>query len=128
MTLRNLFIISPPINYVAMKRYYHVKVWIFCYRLNALNLKTFYSHLNHVFFDNDNKDESILHLKSKMLDCLHVALSSHRIYNRKNHRYENLLQEEYDAFISLSKNKDNIIQEADKGTQLLWLIEQIIYR
>ena len=55
-----------------------------------------------------------------MLGCFDVELSSHRIYNRKDHRYENLLQEEYDTFISLSKNKNNIIQGADKGTQLLY--------
>ena len=96
-----------------------VKVWIFCYNPNALNLKNIYSHLNHAFFDNHNKDESILYLKSKMLGCFDVRLSSHRIYNRKDHRHENLLQEEYDAFASLSKSKNNIIQETDKGTQFL---------
>lgn len=97
-----------------------LKLWIFCYNPKVLNLKTIYSHLNHAFFDNRNKDESILHLESKILGCLDVGLSSHRIYNKKDHRYENLLQEEYHAFISLSKNKNNIIQEADNWSSKLY--------
>ena len=44
-----------------------------------------------------------------------VGLSSCRIYNRKDHRYENLSQEEYDAFINLSNSKNIIIQKSYKG-------------
>ena len=51
-------------------------------------------------------------LKSKIKD---VGLSSYRVYNKKDHRYENLSPEEYDAFVNLSNNRDLIIQKADKG-------------
>ena len=60
----------------------------------------------------DNKDESLLQLKNKIKD---VGLSSYRIYIKKDHRYENLSQEEYVAFINLINNKNIIIQKADKG-------------
>ena len=67
-------------------------------------------------YDSENKDESLLHLKSKVKD---VGLSSYRIYNKKDHRYENLSPEEYDAFINLSSNKSIIIQKADKGNSVV---------
>ena len=67
-------------------------------------------------YDRENKDESLLHLKSKIKD---VGLSSYRIYNKKDHRYENLSPEEYDAFINLSSNKSIIIQKADKGNSVV---------
>ena len=53
-----------------------------------------------------------------MLGWLDVGLSSFRIYSKNDNRYENLLQEEYDAFIRLNKNKNIIIQEADKGNTI----------
>lgn len=115
------------INQVVLKSLCHVKLWIFRYHRKHLNLETIYYHLNY-FYNNDNKDESLLYLKIEILGCLDVGLSSYGIYNKKHHHYENLLQEEYDAFTSLTKNKNNIIQEADKGTQLLQSIEQIIYK
>ena len=57
-------------------------------------------------YDSDNKDEPRLHLKSKIKD---VGLTSYRTYNIKDHRFGNLSQEEYDAFINLSNNKNIII-------------------
>ena len=57
-------------------------------------------------YDSDNKDESRLHLKSKIKD---IGLTSYRTYNIKDHRFENLSQEEYDAFINLSNDKNIII-------------------
>ena len=38
-------------------------------------------------YESNNKDESLLHLKSKIKD---VGLSSYRIYNKKDRRFENL--------------------------------------
>ena len=67
-------------------------------------------------YDSDNKNESLLHLKSKIKD---VGLSSYRIYNKKDHRFENLSQKEYDAFINLSDNKNTIIQKTDKGNTVV---------
>ena len=62
-------------------------------------------------YNSENKDESLLHLKSKIKD---IGLFRYRIYNKKDHRFENLWQEEYDAFINLSNNKNIITEKADK--------------
>ena len=68
--------------------------------------------------DENQRNESILHLKSKIKD---VGLSSFRLYNKKDHRFENLSEEEYQAFLSLSKNNAIIIQKADKGNTVVLL-------
>ena len=67
-------------------------------------------------YDSDTKDESLLHLKSEIKD---VGLSSYRIYNKKDHRFGNLSQKEYDVFINLSDNKNTIIQKTDKGNTVV---------
>ena len=58
----------------------------------------------------------ILIVRSKMLDC-HCFI----LYNKKDHRFENLSEEEYKAFLSLSKNNDIITQKADKGNTVVLL-------
>ena len=68
--------------------------------------------------DENQRNESILHLKSKIKD---VGLSSFRLYNKKDHGFENLSEEQYQAFLSLSKNNDIIIQKADKGNTVVLL-------
>ena len=70
------------------------------------------------FTDENQRNESILHLKSKIKD---VGLSSFRLYNKKDHGFENLSEEEYQAFLSLTKNNDIIIQKADKGNTVVLL-------
>ena len=52
-----------------------------------------------------------MHLKSKIKD---VGLSSFRLYNKKDNRFENLAEDEYEAFLKLKSNKNIIIQKADK--------------
>ena len=52
-----------------------------------------------------------MHLKSKIKD---VGLSSFRLYNKKDNRFENLAEDEYEAFLNLKSNKNIIIQKADK--------------
>ena len=84
-------------------------------RLKSENYLLPFELLYRDVYDIDNKAESLLHLKSKIKD---VGLS-YRIYNKKDHRYENLSQEEYDAFINLSNNKNIIIQKADKGNTVV---------
>ena len=67
-------------------------------------------------YDENQRNESILHLKSKIKD---VGLSSFRLYNKKDHHIENLFEEEYEAFLWLSKNDDIIIQKADKSNTVV---------
>ena len=69
-------------------------------------------------YHENQRNESILHLKSKIKD---VVLSSFRLYNKKDHCFENLSEEEYQAFLSLSKNNGIIIQKADKGNTVVLL-------
>ena len=69
-------------------------------------------------YESSDKDESLLHLKSKIKD---VGLSSYRVYNKKDYRYENPSPEECDAFVNLSNNKGLIIQKADKVNTVVLL-------
>ena len=69
-------------------------------------------------YESSDKDKSLLHLKSKIKD---VGFSSYRVSNEKDHRYENLSPEEYDAFVNLNNNKGLIIQKADKGNTVVSL-------
>ena len=66
--------------------------------------------------DENQRNESRLHLKSKIKG---VGLSS--LYNKKDHCFENFFEEEYIAFLSLSKNNAIIIQKADKGNTVVLL-------
>ena len=61
----------------------------------------------NVLQDDDNNDE-LLHLKSKIKD---IGLSSFRLCNKKDHRFENLSKEECEAFINLKNNKSIVIQK-----------------
>ena len=65
-----------------------------------------------VINDERKGDDALIHLKSKIK---HVGLSSFRLYNKKDHRFENLTEDEYEAFLNLESNKNIIIQKADKG-------------
>ena len=67
--------------------------------------------------------ETLIHLKSRVKD---IGLSSLRLYNKKEHRFENISKEEYEAFVSLIGNKDIIIQKADKGNTIV-LLDKITY-
>ena len=61
-------------------------------------------------------DDALMHLKSKVKD---IGLSSFRFYNKKDHRFENLTEDEYEAFLNLKSNKNIIIQKADKGNSVV---------
>ena len=69
-----------------------------------------------VINDEIKDDDAIMHLKSKIKD---VGLSSFRLYNKKDHRFENLTEDEYEAFLNLKSNKNIIIQKADKGNSVV---------
>ena len=64
----------------------------------------------------NSSHESLIHLKSGIKD---LGLSTYRVYNKKDHRYENLSVEEFEAFEKLVKNNDLIIQKADKGNTVV---------
>ena len=109
MTLRKLYIISLLINYLILLGKglsFSLPPKRLKFENYLLPFELFYRDV----YNSDNKDESLFHLKSERKD---VGLSSYRIYNNKDHHFENLSQEEYGAFINLSNNKNIIIQKVD---------------
>ena len=68
-------------------------------------------------------NESLIHLKSKIKD---VSLSSFRFYDKKDQRFENLSEEEHEAFINLKSNKNIITQKAGKGNSVV-IIARLSY-
>ena len=72
---------------------------------------------------NHENDNTLIHLKSRIRD---VGLSSFSVYNKKDHRFENLNKEEYAAFLNLSSNNSIIIQKADKGNTVV-ILDKIDY-
>ena len=85
------------------------------------NLLPFELLHRNVLRDDDNKDE-LLHLKSKIKN---IGLSSFRLYNKKDHRFENLSKEEYEAFVNL-KNITITIQKSDKVNNVV-IIDRMSY-
>ena len=73
--------------------------------------------------DDESTDESLIHLKSKIKD---VGLSSLRLYNKKDHRFENISEKEFNAFSNLKNNKNIVIQKADKGNSVV-ILDRSIY-
>ena len=53
-----------------------------------------------VFYDLNDINDSLIRLKSKIKD---VSLSSFRLYNEKDYRFENLSEKKYEAFINLRR-------------------------
>ena len=69
-----------------------------------------------VLDDEKKDDDALMHLKSNVKD---IGLSSFRFYHKKDHRFENLTEDEYEAFLNLKSNKNIIIQKADKGNSVV---------
>ena len=75
---------------------------------------------------NDEKkddDDALMHLKSKIKE---VGLSSFRLYNKKDHLFQNLTEDEHEAFLNLKSNKNIIIQQVDKGNSVV-VIDHLKY-
>ena len=68
-------------------------------------------------YDENQRNESILHLKSKIKD---IGLSSFGLYNKKDHRFEKLSEEKYQAFLSLSKTVTSSYKRLTKVIQLFY--------
>ena len=66
---------------------------------------------------------SLNHLQARLKD---IGLSSYRLYNKKDHRFENLTPSEYDAFLGLASNENLIIQKADKGNTVV-IVDKLSY-
>ena len=73
--------------------------------------------------EEDEVKDSLNHLQARLKD---VGLSSFRLYNRKDHRFENLTPSEYDAFLGLASNENLVIQKADKGNTVV-IIDKLSY-
>jgi len=69
-----------------------------------------------IYRDDKIRKENLIQLKAKIKD---VGLSFYRNYNSKDHRFENITEDEYNAFTTLSANKSIIIQKADKGNTVV---------
>ena len=48
-------------------------------------------------------------------------MSSFRLYNKKENKFDNISNDEYSAFLSLIENKNLVIQKADKGNNIVIL-------
>ena len=60
----------------------------------------------------DITNEQLIFAKNEVRN---LALSSFKFYNKKDHKYENLTKDEYDAFLELTQLDNIVIQKADKG-------------
>ena len=76
-----------------------------------------------VLHNESDINDSLIHLKSKIQG---VGLSSFGLYKKKDHRFESLSEEEYEALINLQSNKNIIIQKADKGNSVV-VIDRLLY-
>lgn len=73
--------------------------------------------------DDETTSENLRHIRTKLS---HLALSTYRVYNRKDHRFENLSRDEYEAFMNLASNDTIIIQKSDKGNSVV-IIDKVTY-
>ena len=76
-----------------------------------------------VINDERKDDDALMYSTIKIK---HVGLLSFRLYNKKDHRSENLTKDEYEAFFNLKSNKNIIIQKADKGNRVV-VIDRLKY-
>ena len=82
-----------------------------------------YELLYRDVMNEDEVKDSLVHLQSRLKD---VGLSSFRLYNKKDHRFEVLSREEYEAFVKLANNDSIIIQKADKGNTVV-IVDKVSY-
>ena len=68
-------------------------------------------------------DDALMHLNSKIKD---ISLSSFRLSNKKDHHFENLSEDEYEALLNLKSNKNIIIRKDDKGNSIV-VIDHLKY-
>ena len=76
-----------------------------------------------VINDERKDDDTLMHLKIKIKD---ICVSSFRLYDKKDHRFQNLTEDEYEAFLNLKSNKDIIIQNAGQRNSVV-VIDRLKY-
>lgn len=74
-------------------------------------------------FDGNGRNESILHIQSKIKD---ISLSAFILCNKIVDGFEDLSEEEYWAFIQLRHYKNMISQKSEKGNVVV-ILDQHIY-
>ena len=82
-----------------------------------------YELLYRDVMNEDEVKDTLVYLKSRLKDA---GLSSFRLYNKKDHRFENLTRDEYEAFVALASNDSIIIQKADKGNTVV-IVDKALY-
>ena len=68
------------------------------------------------FHSLDKKEEELVFAKN---DLRHIAFSSFKSYNKKEHKFENISKKEHRAFLELLDVENIIIQKADKGNVIV---------
>ena len=79
-----------------------------------LNFELLYRDLSK--FDVSN--EKLFFAKNELRN---LAFSSFKFYNKKDHKYENLTEDEHLAFLELLELENVIIQKADKGNVIVMI-------
>ena len=71
----------------------------------------------------EKKENELVFAKNELR---HIAYSSFKAYNKKEHKFENISKLEHKAFLELLELKDLIIQKADKGNVIV-VIDKCTY-
>ena len=71
----------------------------------------------------DKKEEEMIFAKNELRG---IAFSSFKIYNKKDHKFENITEMEHKAFLELVELDNVIIQKADKGNVIV-IIDKTSY-
>ena len=75
------------------------------------------------FHSLDKKEEELVFAKNELR---HIAFSSFKMYNKKDHKLENITEIERKAFLELLELDNIIVQKADKGNVIV-IIDKTAY-
>ena len=75
------------------------------------------------FHSLDKKEEEMVFARNELR---HIAFSSFKQYNIKEHKFENISKSEHKAFLELLDLKNIVIQKADKGNVIV-IIDKVTY-
>ena len=89
------------------------------YEEYLLNFELLYRDLSNCDISNDK----LLFAKNELRN---LAYSSYKFYNKRDHKFENLTEDEYNSFLELIDLDNVVIQKADKGNVIV-LIDKTDY-